>query len=70
MINKPPPFEGLDIRIPILIPIKGRGFMNQGSGLTTKPKLATRLDLNSMTTCRLTWPTSMYVCMSVSMYAI
>ena len=33
MINKPPPFKGLDIRITIMIPIKGRGFINQGSGL-------------------------------------
>ena len=32
MINKPPPFKGLPIRIPIIIPIKGRGFINQGSG--------------------------------------
>ena len=33
MINKPPPFKGLNIRIPIIMPIKGRGFINQGSGL-------------------------------------
>ena len=33
MINKPPPFQGLDIRIPVLIPIKGRGFINQVSAL-------------------------------------
>ena len=33
MINKPPPFKGLNIRIPITTPIKGRGFINQGSGL-------------------------------------
>ena len=33
MINKLPPFEGLNIRIPIIIPVKGRGFINQGSGL-------------------------------------
>ena len=32
MINKPPPFKGL-IRIPIIIPIKGRGFINHGSTL-------------------------------------
>ena len=30
MINKPPPFTGLKIRIPIIIPIKGRGFINHG----------------------------------------
>ena len=33
MINKPPPFKGLNISIPIRIPTKGRGFINQGSGL-------------------------------------
>ena len=33
MINNHPPFQGLDIRIPIIIPIKGRGFINHGSGL-------------------------------------
>ena len=29
MINNPPPFKAL--RIPIIIPTKGRGFINQGS---------------------------------------
>ena len=35
MINKPPPFKGLNMRMPIIIiiPIKGRGFINQGSTL-------------------------------------
>ena len=33
MINKPPPFKGLNIRIPIIIPIKGSGFINQGFGV-------------------------------------
>ena len=33
MINKLPPFKGLNIRIPIIIPIKGRAFINHGSGL-------------------------------------
>ena len=33
MINKPPPFKGLNIGIPITVPIKGRAFINQGSGL-------------------------------------
>ena len=33
MINKPVPFKDLNIRIPIRIPIKGRGFINHGSGL-------------------------------------
>ena len=36
MINKPPPFKGLDIRIPIIIPIKGREFINEGSALVLK----------------------------------
>ena len=30
MINKPPPFKDLSFRIPIIIPIKGRGFINHG----------------------------------------
>ena len=33
MIYKPPPLKGLDIKIPIIIPIKGRGLTNQGFGL-------------------------------------
>ena len=33
MINKPPPFKGLNIRIPILIPMEWRGSIHQGSGL-------------------------------------
>ena len=33
MINKPPPLKGLHIRIPITIPIKGKGFIDHGSGL-------------------------------------
>ena len=37
MTNKPPPFKGLHIRIPIRILIKGRGFINQGSGLGPLP---------------------------------
>ena len=31
MINKPSPFKGLKTNIPIMIPIKGRGFINKGS---------------------------------------
>ena len=34
MINNAPPFKGLNIKIPIIIPIKGRVFINQGLGLT------------------------------------
>ena len=33
MINKPPPFKGLNIRILMIILAKGRGFINQGSAL-------------------------------------
>ena len=33
MINRLPPFQGLNIRIPVITPIEGRGFMNQGSSL-------------------------------------
>ena len=45
MINKPAPFKGLNIRIPIRIPIKGRGFINQGSGLGfTVQGLESRVD--------------------------
>ena len=37
MINRPPPFfKGPNLRIPILIPIKGRGGINLGSGLFMK----------------------------------
>ena len=35
MINKPPPFKGLNIRIPIIIPVKRRGFINHGFTLGT-----------------------------------
>ena len=33
MVKKPPPFEGLNIRILFIIPVKRWGFINQGSGL-------------------------------------
>ena len=36
MINEPPPFKGLNIRIPIITPVNGRRFINQGSGLGCK----------------------------------
>ena len=32
MISKNLPFKGLNSRIPIKIPMRGRGFINQGSG--------------------------------------
>ena len=33
LVNKPPPFKGLSIRIPITIPIKGLGLGVLGLGL-------------------------------------
>ena len=33
-MNKPPPFKGLNIRIINITPIKGRGVINHGSGLS------------------------------------
>ena len=33
MINKSLPSKGINIRIPIIIPVKGRAFINQGSGV-------------------------------------
>ena len=42
MINKLPPSKGLNIRIPIIIILfKGRGFINQGSGLITRQHVLT-----------------------------
>ena len=41
MINKPPPLKGLSIGIPILIPIKGNGFIKlelKCMGLNLRPK--------------------------------
>ena len=32
-MNNPPPFKGLNRRIPSIIPIKGRGFINYWSTL-------------------------------------
>ena len=32
MINKPLPFKGLNIGIPIIIPVKGRGLLIRGWG--------------------------------------
>ena len=36
MINKPPPFKGLDIMIPAIIPMKGRGLLITGLGYGSK----------------------------------
>ena len=36
MISTSPPFNGLNIRIPIIIPVKGKGFISQRSGLGFK----------------------------------
>ena len=38
MINNPPPCKGLNSRIPIIIPVKGRGFINHGFGLGLRPR--------------------------------
>ena len=48
MISKPPPFKGLNIQIPIIIPIKGRGFINQGSGLERLVVLASQNPIPSL----------------------
>ena len=39
MINNPPPVKGFTIGILIIIPIKGKGFINQGSGLLERSGL-------------------------------
>ena len=39
MIKKPPPFKGLNIRISIIIPIKGRGLLIRGLASRTPRKL-------------------------------
>ena len=44
MINKPLPFKDLNIGIPIITPIKERGFINHGSGLEYL-KVSSRLEL-------------------------
>ena len=55
MINKPPPFKGLNFRIPIIIPIKGRRFINHGFGLEMSRPLFLRAsrcsDLKSSADC-------------------
>ena len=38
MINQPPPCKGLHIRTPIIVLMKGRGFINQGSDLAASLK--------------------------------
>ena len=35
MMNKPPPFKDLNVGIPSITPIKGRGFILHGSTLTS-----------------------------------
>ena len=49
MMNKPLPFKGLNIRIPIIFPIKGRGFINYGSGLTLHPQPSDKVKTDAMT---------------------
>ena len=43
MINRPPSFQGPNIRIPIIIPNKGRGVINQGSTLEANLLLCSHL---------------------------
>ena len=44
MNNKPPPFKGLNIGIPIIIPIfGGKGFINQGSTFWLREGLGFRV---------------------------
>ena len=33
MMNEPPPVKDLNVRIPSIIPVTRRGFVNHGSGL-------------------------------------
>ena len=49
MTNTPLPCQGLNIRIPTVIPIRGRGFLNGGSGLsqTTAGSLITGMRLRA-----------------------
>ena len=37
MFNQPPPFKGLNISTPIIVPMKGRGFINHGFGRFRNP---------------------------------
>ena len=37
MIKNIPPLKGLDIRVPMILLIKERGLINQGSGLCSAP---------------------------------
>ena len=46
MINKPPHFKGLNIRIRISIPIRGRGFINQRSGLLSLERVPSNRAFN------------------------
>ena len=39
MMNEPLPFKGLNMLMPIIIPTKGKGFINQGSGLLVSEEL-------------------------------
>ena len=54
MINKLPPLRGFDIRIPIIIPIKGKGFINHGSTLGRRCKM-TFVDLLSRFVKAMCW---------------
>ena len=48
MINKAPPFKGLNNRIPIIISMKRRGVINQGSGVSRGHGTIQKLGRNVM----------------------
>ena len=57
MINKGlgfrvPPLMGLNIRVPIIVPSKGKGFMNQGSTLGTLGSFLANVHLRYAKVCR------------------
>ena len=37
-LANPPPFKGINSRMPFLVPIKGQGLIKQGSGFHPNPK--------------------------------
>ena len=53
-MNKPRPLKVLDIRIPIIIPIKGRAIIKQGSGIVYRGTLV----IYAPTLVRCKFPTS------------
>ena len=54
MNNKPPPFKGVNIGIPMIMPIEARGFIDPGSGLSlTLSQLFLRHHCFEMPFCRI-----------------